>query len=68
MALITELYPPIMQDILPSVIKTNTTYKIYFSISNYNNINEIKNVQISLVNQKTNVSILKKHYGRQGLL
>jgi hypothetical protein len=58
MAIITNLYPPIVSNVLPSFIRTQSC-KIYFSLSAYNTISDIKNIQISVVNQKTNVSALK---------
>ena len=58
MAIITNLYPPIVSNVLPSFIRTQSC-KIYFSLSAYNTINDIKNIQISVVNQRTNISALK---------
>jgi hypothetical protein len=55
---IVNLYPPIMMDTIPAFIRTETC-KIYFSLSPYNNATAIKNVQISLINQKTNASAFK---------
>lgn len=55
---IINLYPPIMMDTIPAFIRTETC-KIYFSLSSYNSATTIKNVQISLVNQKTNASAFK---------
>ena len=50
-----SLYPPLVSDTLPSFIRTKTC-RIHFSLSNYNSASDIKNVQISLINQKTNQS------------
>ena len=58
MALMSNLYPPICPDTIPAFIRTKSC-KIYFSLSMYNSAADIKNVQISLVNQRTNVSALK---------
>ena len=55
MAITSNLYPPLMNDTIPSFIRTKTC-RIYFSLSNYNSATDIKNVQISLINQKTNQS------------
>ena len=55
MAITSNLYPPLVSDTLPSFIRTKTC-RIYFSLSNYNSASDIKNVQISLINQKTNQS------------
>jgi len=55
MAITSNLYPPLVNDTMPSFIRTKTC-RIYFSLSNYNSANDIQNVQISLINQKTNFS------------
>ena len=55
MAITSNLYPPLINDTIPSFIRTKSC-KIYFSLSNYNSAKDIKNVQISLINQKTNQS------------
>ena len=58
MAITSNLYPPIVTDTIPAFIRTKSC-KIYFSLSMYNSAADIKNVQISLVNQRTNASALK---------
>lgn len=58
MSIATNLYPPLIADSQAAFIRTNTC-KIYFSLSAYNSIDDIANVQISLINQKTNASALK---------
>ena len=58
MAITTNIYPPIVMDTLPAFIRTKSC-KIYFSLSVYNSAADIKNVQISLVNQRTNASAFK---------
>ena len=58
MAITSNLYPPICPDTCPAFIRTKSC-KIYFSLSMYNSAADIKNVQISLVNQRTNASALK---------
>lgn len=52
-----NLYPPITSTYLPAFVRT-TACKIYFSLSNYNTTNEIKNVQIVISNQNTNLTAL----------
>ena len=52
-----NLYPPIVSDFQPAFDR-KTSCKIYFSLSKYNNLDDIKNVQISVINQKTNMSAL----------
>lgn len=53
--IVKNLFPPIMPDVIPAFIRTESC-KIYFSLSSYDNVADIKNVQITLVNQKTNAS------------
>lgn len=52
-----NLYPPITATYMPAFVRT-TACKIYFSLSIYNSIEEIKNVQIVINNQNTNLSAL----------
>ena len=65
MAINNTLFPPVIDTYAPafligssSIVKN--TCKLYFSLSNYNSINEIRNVQVSIANQKTNESVLNK--------
>ncbi len=58
MAITTGLYPPILPDSSPAFVRT-TTCRIYFSLSMYNSAENIKNVQVSVINQRTNASALK---------
>ena len=55
--LTNNLYPPLIADTQVPFIRTSN-YNIYFTLSQYNNAADIKNVQISLINQKTNMSVL----------
>ena len=55
MSITSNLYPPLVSDTLPRFIRTKTC-RIHFSLSNYNSAADIKNVQVSLINQKTNQS------------
>ena len=57
-----NLYPPIVPD-MAEAFTTSQNCKIYFSLSTYNNITDIKNIQISLINQKTNKTVLKNNFG-----
>lgn len=56
MAIINNLYPPIMPNIIPAFIR-NKTCKVYFSLSEYNTIKDIANVQVTLTNIKTNLTV-----------
>ena len=53
------LYPPITNSWMPAFKQTEKA-RVYFSISNYNNINEIKYAQVTCVSQNTNQSILNR--------
>lgn len=53
------LYPPITSSWMPAFKQTEKA-RIYFSISNFNNINEIKYAQVTCVSQNTNLSILHR--------
>ncbi len=57
MSIVSNLYPPIVPDTIPAFIRTQTC-RIYFSLSIYNEATDIQNVQISLISQKTNASVL----------
>lgn len=67
MAIISEIYPPIVMDSQPSFIRTTEECRIYFSLSTYNSEADIKNVQISLVNQRTNASAFKSDLYPSGI-
>ena len=66
MAITANIYPPLVQDVLPAFIRTKAC-KIYFSLSAYNSAADIKNVQVSLINQKTNVSALRSDFYPSGI-
>jgi hypothetical protein len=53
MALVSNLYPPIVPD---TSIVFSDVCRIPFTLSAYNSMSDIKNVQISLTNLKTNAS------------
>ena len=57
MAILSNLYPPIVNDINPAFIRT-ATCKVYFAFSSYNSTEDIKNIQVSVINQRTNLSAL----------
>jgi hypothetical protein len=61
MAVLTNLYPPIVLDSMPAFIRTNIC-RVYFSLSSYTDITDIKNVQVTLVNANSNQSALGKKY------
>lgn len=63
MAVTTNLYPPIVETYMPAFLvgsenAEKNICRIYFSLSMFNSLNQIKNVQVSLRNQSTNLSAL----------
>ena len=67
-----NLYPPIVDSYMPAFLNPSgatEAYKcrIYFSLSSLNTFNDIKYVQISVVNQKTNKSALESSRYRNGI-
>ena len=64
MAININLYPPIVDTYVPAFLVDSGTDKdicrIYFTLSKFNTINNIKNVQITVRNQYTNSSVLDK--------
>lgn len=57
MSIQSNLYPPIMKTYLPACNINGDSFRIYFSISDYNGIESIGIPQVSITNQKTNKSI-----------
>ena len=55
MAVLSNLYPPILPDSCPAFIRSQPC-RVYFSLSIYNLITDIAHVQVSLVNQRTNTT------------
>ena len=51
------LYPPILDTYMPAFIKTEAC-RIYFTISDYNSVSNIKYIQLAVNNQYTNASML----------
>ena len=64
MAININLYPPIVDTYVPSFLVDSGTEKdicrIYFTLSKFNTISDIANVQITVRNQYTNRSVLDK--------
>lgn len=55
---IINLYPPVIDSYMPAFLVKQSTIRIYFSISIYNNFSDIKNAQVTISNQYTNISVL----------
>lgn len=65
MAVNINLYPPVADVYMPAfLIGSSDTQKnicrVYFSISLYNSFSDIKNAQVTVANQNTNLSVLNK--------
>ena len=65
MAININLYPPIVNTYIPAFLVDSTDEdknicRIYFSLSSYNILEDIKNVQVTVRNQYTNLSALDK--------
>jgi len=65
MAVNINLYPPIVDTYMPAFLVGSSdiqknTCRVYFSISLYNSLNDIKNAQVTVANQNTNLSVLNK--------
>lgn len=59
MSIITNLYPPVIYNSYIPAFVYNTSVKVYFSLSEFNSLNEMKNyAQVTISNQNTNLSIL----------
>ena len=61
MAVINNFYPPLIDTYMPAFVVSNVgagTCRVYFSISEYNSLSDIKNAQITISNQNTNLSVL----------
>lgn len=65
MAVNINLYPPVVDTYMPAFLVGSSdiqknTCRVYFSISLYNSLNDIKNAQVTVANQNTNLSVLNK--------
>lgn len=64
MAININLYPPIVDTYAPAFLTDSGTDKdicrIYFTLSKFNTISDIVNVQVSIRSQYTNLSVLNK--------
>lgn len=63
MAVVNNLYPPVIESFMPaflvdSEVESKNTCRVYFSLSLFNTTEEIKNCQVTVRNQKTNLSAL----------
>ena len=63
MAISNSLYPPIVDTYMPAFIVSKDECRVYFSLSKYNNPENIKSVWVSVSNQYTNKSVLTSATG-----
>lgn len=57
----SNLYPPIVETYMPAFLRTQSC-QVYFSLSPYNNFEDIKYAQVSIVYQNSNLSALSSVY------
>ena len=65
MAININLFPPIVSTYMPAFLvdsedENKNICRVYFSLSQYNNLDMIKNVQVTVRNQNTNLTSLNK--------
>ena len=64
MAININLYPPIVDTYIPAFLVDSGTDKdicrIYFTLSQFNTMGDIENVQVTVRSQYTNLSVLNK--------
>lgn len=58
MAINNNLYPGIVDTYMPAFLIDDSVCRVYFSLSDFNVPSDIKYVQITILNQKTNMSVL----------
>lgn len=63
MASVSTLYPPIIDTYMPAFVATSSACRVYFSLSKYNSINDIKSIWVTVNNQFTNESVLNTSTG-----
>ena len=54
-----HLYPPILDSSMP-VFNKNDACNIYYSLSKFNSVEDIKSIQISVIYQKIFIFLLKQ--------
>jgi hypothetical protein len=54
-----NIYPPVIDTYMPAQI-TGENLRVYFSISDYNDIDDIVNAQVTISDQESNLSVLDK--------
>ena len=61
------IYPPITNSWMPAFKQTDSV-RVYFSISDYNDYDDIKYLQFICVSQNTNLSILSRNTYPAGII
>ena len=54
-----NIYPPVIDTYMPAQI-TGENLRVYFSISDYNDIDDIVNAQVTISDQESNLSVLDR--------
>lgn len=54
-----NIYPPVINTYMPAQI-TGENLRVYFSISDYNDIDDIVNAQVTISDQESNLSVLDR--------
>jgi len=54
-----NIYPPVIDTYMPAQI-TGESLRVYFSISDYNDIDDIINAQVTISDQESNLSVLDR--------
>lgn len=68
MAVTNNLYPPIINTYMPAFLIDDGKCNVYFSLSNFNSESDIKNVQVTILNQNTNLSALDSNKYPSGIM
>lgn len=66
MAVEVNLYPPLIDSFMPAFIHTSTC-RVYFSLSDFNSMDNIAHAQVVLKNQVTNKNMLKPMVWANGI-
>lgn len=60
----STLYPPQIPTFISAFLKSDASVRIYFTLSSFNTYNDVKHIHVSLVEQKSNSTILKDKYDK----
>lgn len=60
MSNLITLYPPVINNTFMPAFVNNTNARVYFELPEFNSLSEIKNAQITVSNQNTNLTVLDR--------